>query len=233
MQATALAAFKAAVTARNIRLHRYSVLLITELALILIEPFVAETPAGYSLFRVLASITFTAALYAVLGRGRITVVAFILGIPNIAINILRFAGYLQSLRTFSLILAAVFLVFMTSVLVWTIISDSAVTTETLVGAVSAYLLIGITFGFIYMLIEIFVPGSFRDMVQPGNHVGPGDLTYFSFTTLTTVSFGDIVPWRGHARVYAMIESVIGIMYPAVLIGRLVGLRGQKHDKNET
>jgi hypothetical protein len=52
-------------------------------------------------------------------------------------------------------------------------------------------------------------------------------------TLTTVGYGDIVPWLGHARAYAMIESVLGIMYPAVLIGRLVGLHGHKRDNSET
>lgn len=232
MQATASLVSRAAVTPRSIRLHRYSVLFVTELVLIFAEPFVAETSAGYNLFRVLASITFTAALYAVLGRGRITVIAFVLGIPNIAINILRLAGYLQSLRIFSIILATGFLVFVTSVLVCTIVAESSVTTETLIGGISAYLLIGITFGFIYMLIEIFVPGSFKDMVQPGRRVAPDALTYFSFTTLTTASFGDIVPWGGHARVYAMMESAVGIMYPAVLIGRLIGLHGLRGGRSE-
>jgi hypothetical protein len=232
VQATASAVTKTIIPAKALRLHRYSILFATELALIFAEPFVAATSAGYTLFRVLASITFTAALYAVLGRGRLTIIAFVLGVPDIAINILRLFGYLGFLRTFSLVLGAVFLVFTTSVLVCTVISESAVTTETLIGGIAAYVLIGITFGFLYTLIEIFVPGSFRDMIQPARQVAPDALTYFSFTTLTTVSFGDIVPWGGHARVYAITESAIGILYPAVLIGKLVGLHGKRDANSE-
>ena len=48
--------------------------------------------------------------------------------------------------------------------------------------------------------------------------------YFSFETLTSVSYGDILPASGHAKSLAMIEAVIGVMYPAVLIARLIGLQ---------
>jgi voltage-gated potassium channel Kch len=59
---------------------------------------------------------------------------------------------------------------------------------------------------------------------------PSELTFFSFVTLTTVGYGDIIPWSPHARSLAMLEAVTGIMYPAVLIGRLVGLHGRKNEE---
>jgi hypothetical protein len=46
-------------------------------------------------------------------------------------------------------------------------------------------------------------------------------------TLTTVGYGDIVPWGAHARSLVILESVTGIMYPAVLIGRLIGLHSSR------
>ena len=107
-------------------------------------------------------------------------------------------------------------------LVWTIVSNPSVTADTLAGAVSAYMLVGITFGLAYLMIESVLPGSFKDTVEPGKHFTPADFTFFSFVTLTTVGYGDIVPWGAHARALAIVESVLGIMYPAVLVSRLVG-----------
>ncbi len=233
MRATASAAAKAATAAKKIRLHHYAALLIAELSFILVYPFFSGSSFRTELLRLLAIIVFAAAIYAVLGRGRITGIALSLGVPAILISIINFSGHLLFLHTLGLILATVFLVFMTSVLVWTILSDPSVTTDTLAGAVSAYFLIGITFGIIYTLIDHLVPGSFRDTIEPGKQLTQSEFTFFSFMTLTTVGYGDIVPWLGHARAYAMIESVLGIMYPAVLIGRLVGLHGHKRDKSET
>jgi hypothetical protein len=162
-----------------------------------------------------------------MGRGRITLIAFLLGVPAILIHALNVAGYFESLQTLSMILGFVFLAFMTSVFIWAIVSDPSVTTDTLAGAVSAYMLMGITFGIAYSLINHFVPGAFRDTLEPGKHLTQSELTFFSFVTMTTVGYGDIVPWDAHARSVAMIEAVIGIMYPAVLISRLVGLHGSR------
>ena len=122
-------------------------------------------------------------------------------------------------------------IFVTVVLVWSIISNPSVTADTLAGAVSAYLLIGITFGLAYLLIDSLMPGSFKDTVQPGKHFIPADFTFFSFVTLTTVGYGDIVPWGPHARALAVLESVLGIMYPAVLVSRLVGLHGLRRNED--
>jgi len=223
-------ATRAVAAAQKIRLHHYAALLIAELSFILIYPFFTGTSFRDTVMRGMAVFIFCAALYAVLGRGRITIIAFALGVPAILIHLINVIGYLEWLHTLSLILGLVFLVFMTSVFVWSIVSDPSVTTDTLAGAVSAYMLIGITFGVGYTLIDRLVPGAFRDTIEPGRHLSQSEFTFFSFVTLTTVGYGDIVPWDGHARSFAMIESVIGIMYPAVLIGRLVGLHGSKRDQ---
>ena len=230
MRATASAAAKAAVAARNIRLHHYAVLLFAELAFILIYPFFTGTTFREGLFRALASTVFSAALYAILGRGRLTAVAFMLGVPAITILVLNALGFLLRFHTFGLALGFAFLSFMSCVFVYTILSEASVTTDTLAGAVSAYMLIGISFGVVYALIDRVIPGAFCDTVEPARRLSQPELTFYSFMTLTSVGYGDIVPRDAHARAFAMIEAVIGIMYPAVLVGRLVGLHGQKSNR---
>ncbi len=211
------------------KLHPYAVLLCSELGLILIYPFLATRSVGDEVFRLLAVIVFLTALYTVKGRGRITLIALLLGAPAIVLRLTNIAEHREVVRLPDEISALAFLIFITTVLVWTIVSNPSVTADTLAGAVSAYFLVGITFGLAYLLIESVLPGSFKDTIQPGKHFTPADFTFFSFVTLTTVGYGDIVPWGPHARALAIVESVLGIMYPAVLVSRLVGLHGNRRD----
>jgi hypothetical protein len=203
--------------------HRFLLLLITELVLILGYPFTEGTAIPSEFFRLFAVLVFSAALYTVLGRGWVTVVAYLLGVPAIVIHVANATGYLLPLQTASLLLGVLYLGFVTAVFIWTVVSAASVTGDTLAGAVAAYLLVGITYGLAYGLIARLIPGSFRDTVQPGLIIYPGEYIFFSFVTLTTVGYGDIVPWSAHARSLVILESVTGIMYPAVLIGRLIGL----------
>jgi hypothetical protein len=211
--------------------HHFTTLLLTELGFILGYPFIAETAAHDELFRLLAVLIFCASLYAVMGRGRVTLVAFVLGVPAILIHLANVFGYLQSWAAATLALGVVFLAYVTTIFIWAIVKNPSVTTDTLAGAVSAYMLVGITYGLAYGMIEQLQPGSFRDTVLPGKHFMPSELIFFSFVTLTTVGYGDIIPWSSHARSLAMLEAVTGIMYPAVLIGRLVGLHGRKSEES--
>ncbi len=211
------------------QLHPYAVLLFAELGLILIYPFLSTLRVGDEVFRLLAVVVFLSSLYAVQGRGRITTIALILGTPAVVLRIANIVEHRELVRVPDEVSGLLFLLFVTAVMISAIISNPSVTADTLAGAVSAYLLVGITFGLAYLLIESLVPGSFRDTVQPGKHFTPADFTFFSFVTLTTVGYGDIVPWGPHARALAVLESVLGIMYPAVLVSRLVGLQGSRRD----
>jgi hypothetical protein len=101
-----------------------------------------------------------------------------------------------------------------------------VTTETLYGAVAAYLLLGLTWGWTYGLVGLLQPGSFRSLVKPDGRVEGPEYMFLSFITLTSVGYGDIVPVSAYARMLAILEAVAGQMYLAVFIARLVGLHGQ-------
>ncbi len=207
--------------------HRFLFLLITELALIVGYPFTEGPEISAEVFRMFAVLVFCAALYAVLGRGRVTLVAFLLGIPAIVVHIANAAGYLPRLQLATVALGVLYLAFVTCIFIWAVISAPSVTGDTLAGAVAAYLLIGITYGLAYGLLARVNPDSFRDTVRPDMVLQPGEFIFFSFVTLTTVGYGDIVPWSAHARSLVILESVTGIMYPAVLIGRLIGLHSSR------
>jgi hypothetical protein len=94
----------------------------------------------------------------------------------------------------------------------------------IMGAVILYLYIGLIFASLYRLMGLWLHPSFAG---PGIARGAnlGELIYFSFTALTTAGFGDIVPVHPFIRSLTNLESVIGQLYPATFLARLVTLHG--------
>jgi len=80
-------------------------------------------------------------------------------------------------------------------------------------------------GFMFLTLEGFQPGSFLfgQARLSGLEKDPATLVYFSFVTLSTVGYGDITPLSPPARSFAFMEAIIGQIYLAVLVARLVGL----------
>jgi Ion channel len=101
--------------------------------------------------------------------------------------------------------------------------------ERLFASLSLYLLFGLIFAMIFAVIEEFLPGSFHypDTLSPDTVTRPlSQLFYFSFVTLATLGYGDIVPVSGPAKGMAILEAVIGQMYLVVVVARLVTLYGK-------
>lgn len=117
--------------------------------------------------------------------------------------------------------------FFTSVAVWTVwhlMRAERVTAETLVGAVSGYLLLGIAFAFLFETVATVHPGALN-VAAAGAAGDPAfpDIFYFSFVTLTTIGYGDLSPASDGARLLAILEGVTGQFYIAAVVARLVSL----------
>jgi hypothetical protein len=108
----------------------------------------------------------------------------------------------------------------TAVIVWELLATRRVTAETLYGAVVGYLFIGILFGMLYTLAEQLQPGSLRFSAEPSRRVLWGDAAFFSFVTQTTIGYGDLIA-SGDLRALVLLQGIVGAMYPAIVIGRLL------------
>jgi len=97
----------------------------------------------------------------------------------------------------------------------------AVTGHRIQGGIAGYLLLGLVWAQAYAFVEILHPGSFSGAISAA--AGHRGFAYFSFVTLTTVGYGDIVPVHPAARSLAMLEAVTGPLYIAILLARLVSL----------
>lgn len=101
----------------------------------------------------------------------------------------------------------------------------AITRARLQGAIAVYLLLAVAFGEAYWIVLQISPDAFHfPGALPTRGAGRASLFYFSLTTLTTLGYGDILPVRSVVRSLATMEGLIGQLYPAVLIGRLVSLQ---------
>ena len=95
-----------------------------------------------------------------------------------------------------------------------------VTYETVLGALCAYVLIGLMFAFIYLAVNDFRSEPF--FAQPGGHT-QGEFLYFSFVALTTLGFGDLSPSVGLPQALTVLEALIGSVFLVTLVARLVTL----------
>jgi len=111
------------------------------------------------------------------------------------------------------------------VTLWMVYQDGPVTGHRVRGAVAAYLLISVLFAKAYALINYLIPGAFNMAlpVTPSPGEGGQAFYYFSVVTLTTVGYGDITAVAPTARSFVMAEALIGQLYPAILLARLVTL----------
>jgi hypothetical protein len=124
----------------------------------------------------------------------------------------------------------------TAVVLQKVYEEGAVSAHRVRGAIAAYLLIGYFFAAVYRLLDALIAGSFSHAASPAFIQQGKDLSdvfmYFSLVTLTTVGFGDISAVHPVARSLVMLEAVIGTLYPAILIARLVSLNIE-HEKQYT
>lgn len=124
----------------------------------------------------------------------------------------------------------VFFCFCTALIIRSVFIRDDLKDHPVYGGITAYLLLGITFALIYSLINEVDPGAFHvhDSLQRDALLPWGDLLYFSFTTLTTLGYGDVTPLNSFARALSVVEAVAGVLYVAVLIAQLIlapSLRG--------
>ena len=102
--------------------------------------------------------------------------------------------------------------------------DAEVTSETLWAAVNVYVLIGLGFAFLYAALSLLGPDVFvGKFMGEALHDELHGFVYFSFVTLTTLGYGDVTPNGAFVATLTVLEALVGQLYVAIMIARLVGL----------
>lgn len=123
----------------------------------------------------------------------------------------------------SLLSDFLFLILIISIALQQVIFSERINLHNVAGAACIYLLLGIIWSVAYYFINIVMPGSFKGNLSFDSHMQLNDFVYYSFVTLTTLGYGDIIPLSATARSLVYMEAVFGQFYIAILVAGLVSI----------
>ncbi len=191
------------------------------------SPFTEEHKDGDLIEAVRLTVVLVSGLVAVGGRRHVLVWGIVLATPAL---VGKWANHWQPTLVpdwMFLVPAVLFVLLLFAQLLRFILRAPRVNSEVLCAGVAGYLLLGMLWAFAYLLVARLSVDAFAFTAgPPASHLMKGfTAVYFSFITLCTVGYGDIVPASGAARMLAMMEAMTGTFYMAVLIARLVSLHG--------
>ena len=121
---------------------------------------------------------------------------------------------------------AIFASMLIAVILMHVFKRGPVTRHRISGSIAVYMLIGALFGYLYFIVVQLNPGAFNlDVSQycDDTHKLLAKMVYFSYITMTSVGFGEIIPLSPAACTLSMLQALIGQLFPAILLARLVSL----------
>lgn len=186
-------------------------------------PFLEGLESGLIILNALTSLIVLFGIHAVSQTKRTISIGLGLGsfwlvLSWINILITHLPKLVEFISNFILIL---FLLYTSITILLFILKSNKISGDIFYGAVCIYFLIGGTWSSIYILLESIQPGSIINNMS--GSINLSDLVYFSYITLTTLGYGEIIPITASARSLAIIEAIVGVMYIAIIIARLVGM----------
>ena len=125
-----------------------------------------------------------------------------------------------------------FLLLVISIAIKQVLSSDKINLHNIAGAICIYLLLGVIWALAYHFVHLLIPDSFRGNISPSIQLQVQDFLYYSFVTLTTLGYGDIVPLTATARTLAFFEAIFGQFYIATLVAGLVTVHITNRLKND-
>ncbi len=209
----------------------FLLLFATLLLLLFVQPLVDEWPQGEFALSLLSSAVQIPAIIVLAENRRLRHFAWAFGLPTIAVIWTRhwFTGAAEEHALVAAHGLMAVLLACTAFLILRYVVTHAATVDNMIGAVCAYLLIGIVAGQLCFIVETLHPGAYR-ITEHGNlnfanvNTRASLMIYYSFSTLTCSGYGDIIPDMPLTRTMAWMEAVAGQFYLVVLVAGMVSVR---------
>lgn len=158
-------------------------------------------------------------------------IILVIATPFVILDGLNFFSPHRLLMVTAFSFATVLYFYIVILLTKCVLAIRVVTVDLIYCAISIYLLIGMGWAGVYTILESISPGSFSGTPESG------DLLYFSFITLTTVGYGDVLPLSALGKRLAIVEGAMGSIYMAVIVAMIVGrymaMHSGQDSKSET
>jgi hypothetical protein len=220
--------------------RRHTALLVAIVIFFVLRALVGSSGSTRILFSLALLVVLVVALYTVevdelvgertallVQRRRWRALALALGVVAVVERAVMVAHPTPALELAGAIGWLAFFVFVTGTQLHSTLRQRTITGETISMAMSVYLLLGITWAMLFALIHELQPGAFAFSAAADRTVSAENaypvFIYFSLTTLSTVGYGDITPVSMQARFAAVAEGIVGQLFLAILVARLVGM----------
>jgi Ion channel len=204
---------------------RYSFLglFLSLVALILLPPFFGGDLALIQKLMWIA--TLLAGLWLVTHKRRLLLIAGVLALPILVISGQSTVGEVTVWSLGSSCITLILMLFILCHLLRFVVVAKRVSSDLIFASLCVYLLIGVIWAYIYLVMQLVIPEAFFFNTDIGQSYSDllRELMYYSYVTLTTLGYGDIVPVTPMARSWAAMEAVVGQLYLAVIVARLMGL----------
>jgi voltage-gated potassium channel len=190
-----------------------------------------EAPAAHQLIQAFSAINIIVGLYGFRAKNmwfhsKFGLVLMIIGIIVIGLLVEFFNMY-----SWHLFLLLCFYLWALWLAGRQILFSGAIDRNSIIGAICIYLLMGLIWALLYLLVAQFLPGAFIGIAHDVWHVNFSNAIYFSFVTLTTLGYGDISPVAPVARFLVYMEAIVGVFYMAILVASLIGARVSKYHEH--
>ena len=201
---------------------RYFFLLISLLSLILITPLFQGVVPLPLLLDISITGIFLSALYAISQKTQRLPLAVGLLLPVVAGMWVTYFVHIPYLRLVADCCAILFFAFTIILLLSSLLREHEITLDVIYGVIAVFFLMALMWAFIFDVIEALRSGSFQ-ITSSTLHGTRVHFVYYSFITITTVGYGDILPVTLTARAFSIVEMIVGQVYLVVLVARLVGI----------
>jgi hypothetical protein len=210
---------------------RFTILLCALVSFMCVLPFMAGAGAGIIVLRIGTTLLLLSAVYSVSERRWHLILAIVLALPAVGAQIAPALLGEQGTLMLRMGTSAALLAYIAILIFVFLLKQDRVSADMILGAINVYLLFAIGFMFLHAFVEVSNPGSYLYQGESLSAVLTGHaevdalafLLYFSVVTLTTLGYGDIAPAVPAARMLCSLEAVIGQLFVAVFIARLVAL----------
>lgn len=202
--------------------EKFTILLGLLLIYVVATPFFAQIINESFFLDIIFSAVMVSAILTLSREKKSRFVVILLVLPCIVLLWLHLPDSSAEIFLAGTALQAVFNFFMVFIIMWLVFQAPVITRDILSASIVAYLFVALFFAKSFLVLEILSPGSFSissDRIM----TDPSVMKYFSFVTLTTLGYGDVVPISDQAKTLAISEAFIGQIYLTVLIARLVGV----------
>lgn len=204
--------------------NKYQLLLYVMLAMLILHPAFDQHKYQIAVFSLLVTAMLVSSFYLFDRSKKQIYMGLALAIPEFILIWWRFINKTWLVEVLQFVFFIAFLIFILCRIYRDILSRKKISDDELRGAICLYLMIGATWSAVYYLIELFLPGAFVLNATFHAVTRPlvwSDMLYFSFTTLSTLGYGDIIPILPLAQSLSIIESTMGLFYIAVVVSKLM------------